>query len=236
MLSRLLFILLASIPVSATEIKVMIIDTGIASTNFNLQPYVNKEDSLIHPESYNDWHGHGTHVAGLVTKNTCSQVSLYSCAFYDKHDTSEVMWEKLLSCYQRAHDEHMDYINLSGGGDTPTEKEFIKIKQIVSDPNVTMIVAAGNGENEPPIGKNLGNPCWGYFPACYDLEHMVIVGNEGARSSNYGYWNMEWEDGTGVLSSLPGNNQGYMTGTSQSTAIYTNKLLLEKCKEINKNE
>ena len=46
-------------------------------------------------------------------------------------------------------------------------------------------------------------------------------------SSNYGDAFLHFENGYRVLSILPNNRYGYMTGTSQSTAIRTGKIVKE---------
>jgi subtilisin family serine protease len=226
--------LITSISLADTAvIKVMVIDTGISATNFAFLQYVNRTDMDKHPESYIDYHGHGTHVAGLVVKDTCSQVKLYSCAYYQPADDQQTRWEKLLNCYKRAYDENIDFVNFSSGGESPYLPEYKALKLLFTHKNTTLIVPAGND------GKDLKNPCWGYFPACYYLPNMVVLGNsnsDGSRhvSSNYGLDGMKWENGVKVLSEMPNNTTGYLTGTSQSTAIYTNSLIKKRCQEINK--
>lgn len=235
MLSKVLFLLLISIPVSATEIKVLIIDTGIASTNFDLQQYTVKEDVQKYPESYSDYNGHGTHVASSIIKNVCKEVKLYSCMYYSKWDSDDVNWNRLLDCYKRAQTEQFDYVNFSSGGSKPLTAEYENIRDILKPNKTVMVVSAGND------GVKLGNPCWGFFPACYKLKNMLVVGNvdengprpyNKAPTSNYGLKDMKWASGTRVLSGLPDNRIGYMSGTSMATANYTNYLLKERCKEI----
>jgi hypothetical protein len=65
----------------------------------------------------------------------------------------------------------------------------------------------------------------------YD-KRIYIVGNivdeksrQIASSSNYGKSINSWEVGVSILSILPGNTLGFMSGTSQATAIKTGKLI-----------
>lgn len=202
-------------------------------SNILIVPFLDQDDMMNHNGNYVDKVGHGTFVAGLIINDVCKQVKLYSCTYYDPYDTTKNMWKKLIPCYERAYMEHMDFVNFSTDGEGPVDKEYILIKQILSNPKVKMIVAAGNH------GLNLGNPCWGSFPTCYQLDNLINVGNLNPdtsrhNKSNYGTINMEWVMGTNVYSTLPNNQMGFMTGTSMSTAIYTNKLLKQRCLEINK--
>jgi len=44
---------------------------------------------------------------------------------------------------------------------------------------------------------------------------------------------MKWELGTDIYSTLANGKFGYLTGSSQATAIHTNKWLKKKCLELN---
>lgn len=212
----------------AKEIKVMEIDTGLSSSHLLIAPYLDKNDVNKHPESYQDYNGHGTHVAGLIVQNVCSEVKLYSCNFYLSED-KDVRWNNLLSCYKRAYDEKMDVVNFSAGGENFISDEYNAIGLLINH-NTTLIVAGGNN------GIDLSKNC-SYFPACYLFSDVIVVGNlaeDNIRnlSSNYGLKNMVWEVGTNVLSALPNNHTGRMTGTSMATAIHTNKILKQRCEDL----
>ena len=238
MLKRsLIFILinLISIASFAYEIKTMIIDTGIDYHHDMIKSHINELDLLIHRDDYIDGHGHGTHVAGIILKDTCPQVKLYSCKFYN---ITTGDWSLLISCYKRAYDEHMDFINLSGGGEGFSQTEYDALKQLSTIP-VTIVVAAGNMDPMTKKVVNLGSPCYGYWPACDAFPNIIVVGNLRQDSSinetsNYGKPGMVWEMGTNVWSAAPNNKMTYMTGTSQATAKRTNRLLKQRCEEINK--
>ena len=74
-----------------------------------------------------------------------------------------------------------------------------------------------------------------YYPAMHDLR-IYVVGNITkdntiVTSSNRGKGVNSWEVGYQVLSRLPGQSYGYLTGTSQATAIKTGKLVREMLKD-----
>lgn len=224
-------LLLISSATKATEIKVMQIDTGVNYHHDMIVDHVR----LAVGDDWIDNHGHGTHVAGIILKGVCSEVRLYSCKFYD---TNAMNKEAYLNCLRRAADEHMDFVNYSGGGEEFDPEEFDLFKKLVLN-NVTVVVAAGNMNPMTKKVFNLGSPCYGFFPACLRLTNMIIVGNlftDGSANSNsnYGLPEMVWEIGTKIKSADRNNIHGTveMSGTSMATAIRTNKLLKKKCLEI----
>lgn len=71
-----------------------------------------------------------------------------------------------------------------------------------------------------------------YYPAGYKFDFVIPIGsknneNEVSDFSNIG--DVEWENGEDVDSVLPGNKHGDMSGTSQATAVRTNKILKGVC-------
>lgn len=206
----------------ADQIKVMVIDSGVDAWHKDIQSHV------VNPfgDDWYDWHGHGTHIAGLVVKDTCPSVKLYSCK-YIHNSKYEMNLENTIKCFQRAYDEHMDFINYSSGGAEYSTEEFNIFKKL-SVRGTVITAAAGNEHND--ITKIP------YYPASYGFANVIVVGNldgtQPAYSSNWGFPGMVWEHGTGVRSTLPNNNYGMMSGTSQATAIYMNKLLKKRCLEV----
>lgn len=72
-----------------------------------------------------------------------------------------------------------------------------------------------------------------YYPAGYNFDEVVAIGSKSANGnisefSNVG--SIGYENGEDVWSLFPGNKWGPLSGTSQSTAIRTNKILKELCK------
>jgi subtilisin family serine protease len=210
------------------QIRVLIVDTGVSISHAEFRPFINMKD--WESDAYFDLSGHGTHVAGIILDHVCPQVELISCKFYNPlDDTKEHNMNRGIACFKRALKEHIDIVNYSAGGQESSDEEFQVLKQI-SDKGIKIVVAAGNA------GKDLSTDDYNYYPAKYNLKNIIVVGNlekNGKRNltSNYGLEEMVWEVGTKVWSTLPANSWGFMTGTSQSTAVHTNKLIRKMCQE-----
>lgn len=206
----------------AKTINVLSIDTGVDLSHPEIRSHINMGE-WSKPE-YQDTNDHGTHIAGLILRDTCPEVELTSCKyFYEKNSDLQNM-ENVIKCFKFALLKHFDVINFSSGGYIFNKDEFEAIKQIK---HTILVMAAGNNNKDLSI--------YHYYPASYDLKNIVPVGNLNgiykAPTSNYGLKNMVWEKGTHVLSTFPGGRYGYMTGTSQSAAIRTNRILRGLCEK-----
>lgn len=218
----LLLILISSICFAKSHIVAFQIDTGTDISHVHeIRDYVNIAN--WEKDDYVDVNGHGTHVAGILLKNVCPQVELISCKYYEgKTDSSD---KKLLNCFKTALKIRPDIINFSGGGPGYDQNEFNIIKQL-SDAGIKIIVAAGNNGQDLSLKENE------YYPAKYKgIKNLIVVGNEGAKNSNYGILGMIWRKGNYIYSTLPNGEWGYKSGTSMSTAIYSNELLQKICEE-----
>jgi major intracellular serine protease len=225
------------------EIRVMIVDTGVGS-NTKLDLFIERNDS----EDYVDTNGHGTHIAGLIALGPhqndpiCKEVKIYSCKFYSDTSSNSVNLDRTIDCAKRALSMNIDLVNYSAGGAESSPEEYEAYTNLVNSGTI-IDVAAGNGRNGR--GENLK---WAkYYPANYALKkfndlgplnHMNVIQNmcqDGklCPSSNY-YEGLRSEFGDEVLSTLPNNKMGKMTGTSQSTAIFTHNILMQKCNELKK--
>lgn len=209
----------------AETIKAMVIDTGVYP-HMDFRHHIKEDINGFH---YKDNNGHGTHVTGLILKDTCSQIELISCKYTEGNSKGSFL--AAIQCFHRAIKENIKVINFASYGKTFEPIEFYILKQIEKK-GIILVTAAGNDN------KYLGSPCYYSFPACYMLQKMIIVGalnNRHKRSSisNYGLPGMYWELGEYIYSTLPYNRFGYMSGTSQATALATNKILKNICKRLN---
>ena len=215
MFKTLLVLLLISVTCAAKNIVILEIDRGISLSHFEVKSHINQKNwNKIDYKTNSD---HGNHIAGIILKNVCPEVELRSCMYVDNFYT----------CLVEALANPPNIINISAGGEEYDKQEFTLLKQLT----MPIIVAAGNN------GKNLLFPGNNYYPAKYELKNIIPVGNLSQDgiiniSSNYGLQNEVYEIGTDVDSTLPNGKYGKMSGTSQATAKYTNKLLLQMCKDL----
>lgn len=211
---------------SRPPIVIAVIDTGIDSKIPNLCKFGHK--SFVDNSPLTDQAGHGTHIAGLINRTIGKELGgienycIVSIKWYDSihKGNSE---GKLKRAIQYAVNINVKYMNISGGGNYPDSEEETIVQRALNK-GITIAAAAGNDD------EDLDKFC-NYFPACYD-NRIVTVGNlqnskikSRQPSSNYGHYIKKWEVGTNVLSDLPDGHRGYMTGTSQATAIITGKLV-----------
>jgi subtilisin family serine protease len=226
------------------QIKVAVIDTGISLGMENVMcPHGNEDFS---GEGLYDTIGHGTHISSLIDmhvtgKNTLSvykeslsikrqdycQVIL---KFYSESASSKQNIANTVKAINKAIALKVDFINYSGGGSEQDPLEKSAIKKALRA-GIKIIVAAGNDGHafntpHPYIGT------YTYFPAMYD-PRLIVVGNmtsKGKRhpSSNFDNNTMyidAWEIGENVVGLGKGLKSETMTGTSQSTAVHTGKLI-----------
>ena len=239
----LLALLLTPFQALAKPITVAVIDTGFGfrdkGHNVKLCKYGHKDFSKDGMSSLNygtvnpiptDIHGHGTNIVGGIVKyagktDYCIVVLKF---FSDKHRNGENM-EASTKALRHAVNLKVDFINYSGGGPEYSSEEKKLVVQFL-DSGGTLVSAAGNEY------KNLDLPGNSFYPAMHD-KRIVVVGNgensqERRPSSNYGSAVNRWEVGTVDM-------YGYsLSGTSQSTAIATGKLINErssKSKSRNRN-
>lgn len=213
-------------------LKVAVVDTGLDLTDPRLKDHLcsSGHKNFVKNQTLEDVNGHGTFVAGLIeqyAKNGNYCLLIYK--YYDDSESGMGNLEREVLAFQEAIDNEADIINLSAGGSSFDELEYITIK---NNPNVTFVISAGND------GENLDLPGNKYFPASYWLKNEVVVENineDGtlAHTSNYSVKTNVKEVGENSLSYFPHDRAGYLSGTSMSAAIHTGKLIDIKSKSCN---
>lgn len=216
-------------------IKVAVIDTGfdVNSTWTNASKVGLSKPKLCTKGHYDfvnndttieDNHGHGTHIAGLIAKdNSNKDYCLVIYKYYDPNKSSDNM-KNSLRALKAAIDANVNIINYSGGGNDRSYEECQLVKQAL-DKGISIVAAAGNE------GSDLSKKP--YYPAICDDRIIKVMNLDKsgaiASSSNYDSTkiivNINKTVGTNLLSLMPNNTYGYLTGTSQATAIITGTLL-----------
>lgn len=199
---------------AAEPIKVVVLDTGLDITDarFHLCSTGHRDFTNT---GIQDTAGHGTHVAGLITQyagnaNYCLVIVKYVADFELSDDRA------YSNAIEYSVSLHPKYINLSGSGPSKGLREEYAINE---NPDITFVVAAGN--------EHFSLDLKDWWPASYPYKNVVVVGSTDYSGANYGKRVNAKEPGLRVKSFLPNGKEGFMTGTSQSTAIHTGKLIHE---------
>lgn len=223
-----------SVTAHANTIGVAVIDTGIdlkheqvticseGHKDFTTTEKVKENNLEVDNQAYlKDIHGHGTHVAGLISKYAKgTDFCIVSLKYYTEKAVKNENMIRSLNALAYAISLNVSVINYSGGGTDKSQQECQLIKQAL-DKGIIVVTAAGNESTDLNKGS--------YYPAQCD-ERVVVVGSttldgKTAYKSNYGDIVTYKEIGQDVKSTIPGNSIGTMSGTSQATAIVTGKIV-----------
>jgi subtilisin family serine protease len=218
----------------ARPVRVAVIDTGFDTNSvWKHTPKLCNEGSFsfVKNEDLSDNHGHGTHITGLIHEYGLSVDHCFIILkYYSKYAQGNDNLTSSLDSIRQAIDYHADVINYSSGGNIKSDEECSLVKKAL-DLGIKFVAAAGND------GLNLDYTS--FYPAKCDSRVLVVEGTnkDGSRwpTSNYG-GNTIKELGVNVLSILPNGQYGYMSGSSQATAIVTGKMLKDLSKTINHNK
>ncbi len=162
-----------------------------------------------------DLHGHGTHIAGIISQ-TAPQSRLLFLKYYDVNASPEENVQHSLEAFRYAIQMKAEIINFSGGGPGYSAKEAAILKE-AEKLNILLVAAAGND------GVNTDRHP--YYPAAYPLSNILAVTAHDSSLrlplyANYGLRSVSIAaPGDEIISSLPQGNYGEMSGTSQATAF-----------------
>lgn len=206
-------------------LKVAVIDTGLDLGDARFKDVLCKTGHRDYTGyGIKDTVGHGTHIAGLIKQyagNAGYCLIIYK--WYDKNLRGSTLFNNELQAMFQAVSDGATIINFSGGGNSsPNNMESVVAGMA---PQVTFVVAAGNEHRDAVT----------YYPAHWalDNDNIVVVGGLDVNgkislTSNYGSIVKVWEQGEQVYSTFPGNDYGYLKGTSPATAIHTGKLIKQR--------
>ncbi|MEO0336416.1 MAG: S8 family peptidase, partial [Pseudomonadota bacterium] len=172
-----------------------------------------------------DNHGHGTHIAGIIgaeggngvgISGVAPKVSLMILKYYDPKAPGINNLMNTVKAIDYAVRNGAHIINYSGGGLEPSPQEKAAIAR-AEKRGILVVAAAGNEQSDSDVH--------GYYPADYDLKNIISVTaiNKSRRVLDSSNWGLNSVDlaapGHNIYSLLPGNQYGFMTGTSQATAF-----------------
>jgi hypothetical protein len=188
-----------------------------------------------------DVHGHGTHIAGIISSSpamnvgmvgVCPSATIMPLKYYDNSGLGYNNLQNTVRAMRYAIRMGANIINYSGGGADPAASERAAIEE-AQKKGILVIAAAGNdGHNNDQVP---------YYPASYGLDNIVSVASinreyELLPSSNYGTKSVNIAaPGLSILSALPTGKFGTMSGTSQATAFVTGAaaMLASQYKDMN---
>jgi len=206
--------------ITGSGVKVAVLDTGIDTDHPELQDsYLGGYDYVNNDPYPEDDHGHGTHVAGIITSNGINDASSKGAApgagiyMYKVCSASGSCYEDdMIAAMEAAAQTDAKVMSISIGGGSYTaencDSDTLAAKvNWVADQGLTVVVAAGNN------GKGVSSP------GC--ASKAIAVGAVD-KTNNVPYWSGRGKaldiasPGVSIYSSVIGG-YGYMSGTSMAT-------------------
>lgn len=188
-------------------VVIAVIDTGVDYTHPLLKDrIVAGYDVLKNTSDPMDVHFHGTHVAGIIADSTPPNVKIMPIRAMD--EKGKGYDSDISTAIRFAVDNGADIINLSFIGEGYSQYLTDALNYALAN-NVLVVVVAGNN------GADTAN----YFPAS---EQNVIVVSATDQHDNIASFSNTGDTidlsapGVGIVSSLPGNRYGSLTGTSMA--------------------
>jgi type VII secretion-associated serine protease mycosin len=199
---------------------VAVVDTGVDGTHPDLAGRVLPGTDLIRTGAtgWDDGYGHGTHVAGIIAATAGNGIGIAGLApaasilpvrvldddgaGWDGDVAAGLIW---------AADHGASVINLSLGGPDSSDAVSAAVSYAIGR-GALVVVAAGND-------RTSGNPV--EYPAAFTRPGMLAVAattraNVSASYSSSGRYVTLAAPGDGVVSTLPGNRYGTLSGTSMA--------------------
>lgn len=209
------------------ELVVAVIDTGVDTNHSFLKPYIDPRgfNFADNNKDVSDINGHGTHIAGIIVKQHQAWSHIYKgdrplrilpIRYYSGRDEEFVNIKTTVAAIRYAIKLNVDIINYSSGGYSRSHKEAEVLREAAKK-GILVIAAAGNH------GHNMDQQ--GFYPAAYSFSNIISVASlqpdlELMDESNFGRRRVDVSAlGYEVVSTIPGNRFGPMSGTSQATAF-----------------
>lgn len=206
-------------------VRVFVLDTGIDVDHPEFR------GRICHPKSGDEYgwdfvadrknptdsHGHGTHVAGII-RSVSPTACVAPVKYYSDRATGQQNLDKTVMAIDYAVEHGAQVINYSGGGAEFSSAEMRAIQRAETR-GVLFVASAGNEFSDTDLADKT------YYPAGYALSNIIGVSSvsylgEPVPSSNWGLKHVHVAaPGENILSTLPGNRYGYLTGTSQAAAF-----------------
>lgn len=233
-------------------VTVAILDTGVDCTHSDLPRIVKGFNALPGGGLFCDYHGHGTHMAGIIAARVnglgimgaAPQVSIAAVKVLDA--TGKGHLSDLINGLQWVYDNQIRLVNMSLGFPADSRPLQQAIKSLY-DRDIIMVASAGNSCSDSPGQDEAGEDEGEGATACYDSQNAVkyparypqVLAVTATDFDNYttnysrtgpqvdvtapgGVWT-----GARILSTDLGGGYGYGSGTSQAAAHVTGALALK---------
>lgn len=204
---------------SSPDILVAVLDTGIDRDHEDLVAKVVDEANFSDSPAVDDLHGHGTHIAGIIAANTDNGIGIAGlaprCLIMNvkvADDRGRCDAAAIADGIEWAVDRGANILTISLCVPEPSEQLEEAVAYAWSH-GALIIAAAGNEGSAVPQYP-------AYYPECIAV---TAIKDDGSRAplANHGDWVDVAAPGYQIYSTLPENEYGYKTGTSQATAYVT---------------
>ena len=204
-----------SMPTSTNEILIAVLDTGIDLNHEDLAGKVVESVNFSSSKTEEDVNGHGTHIAGIIAADRNNGIGITGAAQNVKllnvkiaEDNGTVWASNVAKGIIWATDNGARVINMS----LAVPSKFQPLEDAVKyawDHGVVLVAAAGN--NVKSVTYPVGYP---------DVIGVAANNPDGTvwTGSNDGDYVDVYAPGVEILSTLPGNKYGFLSGSSMSTA------------------
>lgn len=198
------------------DVIVAVLDTGIDADHEDLAGRVVQRVNLSDSRTMGDVYGHGTHVAGVIAAASDNGMGISGvapgCSVLDvkvADDDGRCLPDQVADGIRWAVDRGARVLNISLCFSEPSDT-LAEAVDYAWERGAVVVAAAGNGGGATP-----------HYPAYY--EHCIAVTaieEDGTRAplAAYGDWVDVAAPGYQIVSTVPGDEYGYKTGTSQATA------------------
>jgi thermitase len=209
---------------------IAIVDTGVDYNHPDLAGRVIKgRDFINSDDDPMDDHGHGTHVAGIAGANAGNGVGIAGVTWRNQLLAVKSLGSDgkgsdiaIAAGIKYAVDHGALIISLSIGSNGRSEAVAKAIDR-ANKAGRLVVAAAGNDYRSWSGGPGGFNPTENFGGRIYDTRLVTVGANDSnlqaADFSNYGRWVELYAPGVNILSTLPGNHYGNLSGTSMATPL-----------------
>lgn len=222
-------------------ITIAILDTGCDVTHPDLSERIVggrnfTNDDAGNPDEYNDYNGHGTHVAGTIAAvqnnngviGVAPEAGLLIIKVLDKNGSGQYDW--IINGINYAVDQKADIISMSLGGSADVPELHKAIQNAIAN-QILVVCAAGNEGDGNDFSDEFS------YPGSYNEVISVGSSNLQRRSSEFTNSNNEVDlvaPGEEILSTYLNGTYAKLSGTSMATPHVSGALALIK-DIVNKN-